>query len=67
MGGNNTSRYNWKLNADNRANDWYFESIADASATPASAATPSSQTPVRRRGADADDPDARLDREGRAE
>ena len=34
MGGNNTSRYNWKLNADNRANDWYFESIADASATP---------------------------------
>ena len=31
-GGNNTSRYNWKLNADNRANDWFFESIADASA-----------------------------------
>ncbi len=31
-GGNNTSRYNWQLNADNRANDWYFESIADPSA-----------------------------------
>ena len=33
-GGNNTSRYNWQLNADNRGNDWYYESIADASATP---------------------------------
>ncbi len=32
-GGNNTSRYNWNLNADNRGSDWYFESIADASAT----------------------------------
>jgi len=31
-GGNNSTRYNWKLNADNRANDWYFESIADPSA-----------------------------------
>src|SRR5438477_1539203 len=31
-GGNNTSRYNWNLNADNRANDWYFESIGDSSA-----------------------------------
>src|SRR5215510_11894529 len=30
-GGNNTSRYNWQLNADNRANDWYYESIADSS------------------------------------
>src|SRR2546422_128976 len=30
-GGNNTSRYNWSLNADNRGNDWYFESIGDAS------------------------------------
>ncbi len=28
MGGNNTSRYNWQINADNRARDWYFESIA---------------------------------------
>src|SRR5438445_58303 len=27
-GGNNTSRYNWQLNADNRAFDWYFESLA---------------------------------------
>lgn len=33
MGGNNTTRYNWQLNADNRANDWYFESIPDSSAT----------------------------------
>jgi len=31
-GGNNTSRYNWLQNADNRAQDWYFESIGDASA-----------------------------------
>ena len=31
-GGNNTTRYNWQLNADNRGNDWYFESIADRSA-----------------------------------
>jgi hypothetical protein len=27
-GGNNTTRYNWQQNADNRANDWYYESIA---------------------------------------
>jgi PKD repeat protein len=33
-GGNNTSRYNWELNADNRGADWYFESIGEASATP---------------------------------
>src|SRR5258708_33648320 len=32
-GGNNTSRYNWQLNADNRAADWYFESIREPSAT----------------------------------
>jgi len=31
-GGNNSSRYNWQQNADNRANDWYYESIADSSA-----------------------------------
>ena len=31
-GGNNSSRYNWQLNADNRAQDWYFESIGEASA-----------------------------------
>src|SRR6476620_7231388 len=30
-GGNNSSRYNWQLNADNRANDWYYESIGDSS------------------------------------
>jgi hypothetical protein len=30
-GGNNTSRYNWQLNADNRGNDWYYESIGEAS------------------------------------
>jgi PKD repeat protein len=33
-GGNNTSRYNWQQNADNRGADWYFESIGDTSATP---------------------------------
>jgi hypothetical protein len=32
-GGNNASRYNWQANADNRGNDWYFESIGDSSAT----------------------------------
>jgi hypothetical protein len=32
-GGNNTTRYNWQLNADNRGNDWYYQSIADNSAT----------------------------------
>lgn len=31
-GGNNSSRYNWQQNADNRDFDWYFESIGDASA-----------------------------------
>src|SRR4051794_35868175 len=31
-GGNNTTRYNWQLNGDNRGQDWYFESIADTSA-----------------------------------
>src|SRR5207247_9806879 len=30
-GGNNTSRYNWQLNADNRGQDWYLESMPDAS------------------------------------
>ncbi len=34
LGGNNTSRYNWSLNADNRGSDWYFESLAYSSATP---------------------------------
>jgi hypothetical protein len=32
-GGNNTTRYNWQLNADNRGSDWYFESIGEGSAT----------------------------------
>ena len=32
-GGNNTSRYNWQINADNRGQDWYFQSIPEASAT----------------------------------
>lgn len=27
-GGNATTRYNWQLNASNRAADWYFESLA---------------------------------------
>src|SRR5579862_4598011 len=33
LGGNNTSRYNWLLNADNKDADWYFESIGYTSAT----------------------------------
>jgi len=33
-GGNSTTRYNWQLNADNKANDWYYQSIAGSSATP---------------------------------
>ena len=32
-GGNTTSTYNWRLNADNKGNDWYFESIGYGSAT----------------------------------
>jgi hypothetical protein len=51
MGGNNTSRYNWKQNADNRAADWFFQSIAEEKAAP---------------GARGDD-FIRLSREGRAE
>lgn len=34
-GGNSESRYNWLINAHNRANDWYFQSLADNPATPA--------------------------------
>ena len=34
MGGNNTTRYNWQLNADNKDFDYYFESIGDPSAVP---------------------------------
>ena len=33
-GGNNTSRYNWEQNADNRGADWYFESIDEGAVTP---------------------------------
>lgn len=32
-GGNSTTRYNWSQNADNRAFDWYFESLPYSSAT----------------------------------
>src|SRR3954462_14191437 len=31
-GGNAETRYNWQLNASNRASDWYFESLPDSSA-----------------------------------
>ncbi|MBI3650163.1 MAG: cellulase [Acidobacteria bacterium] len=34
QGGNTTTRYNWQLNADNRASDWYFESLAYSSSAP---------------------------------
>jgi hypothetical protein len=37
-GGNAETRYNWQLNAHNRAADWYFESLDDGSATPANSA-----------------------------
>ncbi|HWI59304.1 MAG TPA: glycoside hydrolase family 44 protein, partial [Bacillota bacterium] len=37
-GGNAETRYNWQLNAHNRGGDWYFESLADSSATPGAAA-----------------------------
>ena len=37
LGGNNTSRYNWQLNADNRGFDWYFQSIPYDSAAPGGA------------------------------
>jgi PKD repeat protein len=33
-GGNNASRYNWQINADNRGQDWYFESIPEPSSVP---------------------------------
>src|SRR6188508_271032 len=32
-GGNNTTRYNWQINADNRGQDWYFQSIPESSST----------------------------------
>lgn len=37
-GGNSTTRYNWFLNADNKASDWYFQSLPQSSATPGAAA-----------------------------
>jgi hypothetical protein len=37
-GGNSETRYNWQTNAHNHAADWYFESLADSSATPAASA-----------------------------
>ena len=37
-GGNSETRYNWQLNAHNHGADWYFESIADGSATSAATA-----------------------------
>ncbi len=37
-GGNAETRYNWATNAHNHAADWYFESIADSSATPGATA-----------------------------
>src|SRR5512142_2934856 len=33
-GGNATTRYNWQLNASNRAADWFFESIGEESSVP---------------------------------
>jgi hypothetical protein len=33
-GGNESSSYNWKLNAAGKGNDWYFESYPDSSAVP---------------------------------
>ena len=33
-GGNGSTRYNWKLNASNHANDYFFESIGESSAVP---------------------------------
>ena len=32
-GGNAETRYNWLIDAHNRGNDWYFESIGDGSGT----------------------------------
>ncbi len=37
-GGNAETRYNWRLNATNHANDYFFESIAETDATPGAAA-----------------------------
>lgn len=37
-GGNSETRYNWQLNAHNRAADWYFQSLADTTNTPGASA-----------------------------
>jgi hypothetical protein len=37
-GGNAVTRYNWKLNAANHANDYFFESIGETSAVPGESA-----------------------------
>lgn len=37
-GGNAETRYNWLLNAHNRASDWYFETLSDGSSTPGATA-----------------------------
>ena len=37
-GGNAETRYNWLINAHNRAGDWYFESLSDGSTTPGASA-----------------------------
>lgn len=34
-GGNNTSRYNWRENADNKGKDWFYQSIGDKDPSPA--------------------------------
>lgn len=39
-GGNTSSSYNWKLNASNHADDWYYESLSErGDATPAGLVT----------------------------
>ena len=38
LGGNNPTRYNWQLNADNKGADWFFESIPYNSAVSSEAA-----------------------------
>ena len=68
LGGNNTSRYNWQQNADNRAGDWYFESIPAQSGSAGEVGDSFvGDGQGRRRAADADLPDAAVDREGRPE
>ena len=37
-GGNAVTRYNWKLNATNHANDYFYESIGETSAVPGESA-----------------------------